>query len=240
VVKAPSLCQEQVTPPCQFPKTKRSTKWCLWHWLKRQPASVQGEFAAYRLMRAEKADGYAFRPRVPEAEWPEGHRWCSGCQTMVPMFYTSGSRCRACASKAAHENRVQDQYGLKPGEYREVVIEGQGNRCGICRARPITVRLAVDHNHQSGRFRGGLCSKCNHELLGAAHDSLPILLRAVAYLMAPPAQGIEAWKAEVERWLAFLPPEERPAADRPADPFSTVPARRGQNGPSRAEAGSPF
>lgn len=238
MTKAPSLCKEVVTPPCQLPKSKRSTKWCIWHWLKRQPASVQTEFAAFRLAKAEAAPGYAFRARVPEAEWPEGRRWCSGCQTMVPMFYTSGSRCRACASKAAHENRVTDQYGLLPGEY-DRVVKGQDGRCGICRARPITVRLAVDHDHVTERFRGGLCSKCNHELLGAAHDSLPILLRAVAYLMSPPAEGIGAWKAEVERWMAFLPERDRPA-DRPSDPFSTVPARRGQAGPTRAEAGTTF
>ena len=43
-------------------------------------------------------------------------------------------------------------------------------------------RLAVDHDHTTNAVRGLLCSKCNHELLGAAHDSLELLERAVAYL----------------------------------------------------------
>ena len=237
VSRSSKPCLEVVTPECQYPRSKRSTKWCVWHWLKRQPASIQTDYAQWRLAKAEKAEGYQYRPRVPEAEWPQGERWCSGCQTMVPNFYTTGSRCKACASKAAHENRVTDQYGLRPGEYDEMFV-AQGRRCAICRGRPIMVRLAVDHDHRTGTRRGLLESKCNHELLGAAHESPSILARALAYLLSPPADGWEAYEAKYREIMEFVGLETYlPAEEETPDPFD---APRQWRGPSRAKAGTPF
>lgn len=237
-VKTPQPCKEDgLATPCPYPRCKRSTKWCLWHWLKRQPATVQAEYAAWRLAQAEKAEGYTFRARVPEVEWPDGKRWCSGCQSFVPRLYCRGSRCIACESGAAHENRVTDQYGLKPGQYKEI-LEAQGRKCAICRARPISVRLAVDHDHRSQAVRGLLCSRCNHDLLGSAHDALPILVRAVAYLLAPPAADAVKWEQTVQDVARVLGVQLRELETPGGDPFST-PAP-GRSGPSRAQAGAPF
>lgn len=230
VVKTAKPCVED---KCPHPRSKRSTKWCVWHWLKRQPATTQSEFAAYRLGVAENKPGYTFRARVPAEEWPEGKRWCSGCQTMVPLFYCRGSRCVACESKAAHENRVTDQYGLEPGQY-DRILEAQGRRCAICRGRPISVRLAVDHDHSHGSVRGLLCSRCNHELLGAAHDSPRLLLRALAYLLAPPAGDAEAWRERLVRLGLEFGVELTDAA--PAESPFAQPSR----GLSRARAGTPY
>lgn len=57
--------------------------------------------------------------------------------------------------------------------------------CEICQ-RPVTFgrggdKLAIDHNHDSGRFRGLLCQDCNI-MLGKARESELILRRAVTYL----------------------------------------------------------
>ncbi len=51
---------------------------------------------------------------------------------------------------------------------REALIELHGNFCGIC-GKPGSAfkkRLAVDHNHSSGKIRGLLCFRCNKFLLG--------------------------------------------------------------------------
>ena len=40
---------------------------------------------------------------------------------------------------------------------------------------------AIDHNHETGAFRGILCLNCN-SLLGMAKDSVKILQKAVDYL----------------------------------------------------------
>jgi hypothetical protein len=155
---------------------------CVWHWLLKQPADVQADRAKLRMSFDN------IRARVPKEEWPPGERWCSGCQSYVPLFYTSGSRCKACASAAAHEARVQKVYGLEPGQYEEL-FEAQGGRCYICQRRSVSRRLAVDHDHRTGRVRGLLCPDpdrgCNHAILGNIRDKA-MAKRIVEYLENPP------------------------------------------------------
>jgi|ERR1035441_1997480 hypothetical protein len=42
-------------------------------------------------------------------------------------------------------------------------------------------RLSIDHDHETGKFRGLLCADCNL-IIGWAHDDVKQLLGAVAYL----------------------------------------------------------
>jgi hypothetical protein len=131
-------------------------------------------------------------PRVPAASWPAGTRFCSGCCSFVPLFYVSGSRCRACASAAAHHGHIEKTYGIGTREYN-AILAVQGGGCAICGARSRTKRFPVDHDHQlTGReaVRGILCKRCNKDLLGSAHDNVDILRRAVAYLEDPPARQV--------------------------------------------------
>ena len=52
--------------------------------------------------------------------------------------------------------------------------------CELCDAAQKN-HLHLDHDHQTGHFRGWLCNKCNLGL-GALGDTLSTLRRAVAYL----------------------------------------------------------
>lgn len=128
------------------------------------------------------------RPRVPAYLWPAGQRWCGSCQSFVDLQDVQGSRCRACNSAATHSARIEKTYGLDDAGYK-ALLAAQGGRCAICRARPQSKRLAVDHDHQTGAVRGLLCSRCNHDLMGAAWDSLAIAHALVGYITAPPALG---------------------------------------------------
>jgi Recombination endonuclease VII len=140
--------------------------------------------------------------RVADSLWPDGWRWCAGCQSLVPTFYTSGSRCRACSSEASHGSMIEKTYNLTAEQYA-ALLELQDHRCAICRARPQSARLAVDHDHRTGKVRGLTCVKCNHELLGAAHDSLDLLQNAVGYLKAPPASG--SWQPPAKEARRAVP-----------------------------------
>lgn len=171
---------------CRYPAAK-GRQFCQWHVLTRSSSDEQAAAARARLAAWVAEMGDVRRYRVPQAEWPEGERWCSGCQSFVPGFYVSGSRCKACVSLAAHERRVETVYGITPEQYAEI-FRRQGGRCAICRAQPRTIRFAVDHDHKTGEVRGILCKRCNHDLLGGGHDSVVGLWGAIAYLLDPPAQ----------------------------------------------------
>jgi hypothetical protein len=127
--------------------------------------------------------------RVPARLWPEGTRFCSGCRSFVPLFYVSGSRCRACASAAAHHGHIQKAYGIGTRQYN-AILAAQGGGCAICGVRARSKRFPVDHDHKTGVVRGILCKRCNKDLLGSAHDDIELLKRAIAYLENPPADAV--------------------------------------------------
>lgn len=91
----------------------------------------------------------------------------------------------------AHELMVQRVYGLGPGDY-DRLLAFQGGKCWICRRATGRVRrLAVDHDHKTGKPRGILCSPCNR-LLGHVRDDPTVLIRAAEYLTSPPARVLDA------------------------------------------------
>lgn len=111
-----------------------------------------------------------------------------------------GPRCRthwraeSLRRKAvSHEKRVQQVYGLEPGEYAQL-YEFQGGFCALCRrATGASRKLSVDHDHATGLVRGLLCRPCN-TMLGHARDKLDFFRRCIQYLHHPPyARMREGW-----------------------------------------------
>lgn len=223
--------------PCGRPllEGKRS---CLWHWLADQPIEKQVEKAderrriAEREWRALHTEPFPFQARVPEREWPNGHRWCSECQMMIPLFYTTGSKCKAHASRAAHASMVERVYKITREEYDQL-LAWQGGRCYICQQVPRVRRLAVDHDHVTGEVRGLLCANdewgCN-VLLRRLLGNLEMARAAVRYVEKYPIQRMRAGEDPVV--VAKAPPsaagarvreQARAAASTPArtqnDPF---------------------
>lgn len=72
------------------------------------------------------------------------------------------------------------KYGLKAGEY-ERMLEAQGGVCAACLKPPVSMRLAVDHDHATGVVRGLLCVCCN-SALGMMKDNLDSILNLAGYL----------------------------------------------------------
>lgn len=179
-------------PDCELPKFRQYQR-CIWHWLMTQPIDEQVRYATHRLKVASEREGYVERKRVPQPEWPAGKRWCSGCQWWVPLFYVSGSRCKACNSRASYESRLAKTYEITPKE-RDELLAFQGGRCAIC-GRVTKKRLAIDHDHKSNEVRGLLCADdewgCNVSLRKLLNDP-EMARRAYAYVLQHPFERMKA------------------------------------------------
>lgn len=120
-------------------------------------------------------------------------RACKDCGSGTRKLPHPGPRCGAChraitrqRKARTHGSRIEKTYGITPDEYATIKAF-QGGKCAICqRATGASKALAVDHRHSDGLVRGCLCSGCN-VLIGRAGDRTDFFLRAIDYLLAPPA-----------------------------------------------------
>jgi transposase len=80
--------------------------------------------------------------------------------------------CTSCVEK--DWPRRQRLYGLSLDELRAMPTQ-----CEICGS---TDRLSVDHNHNTGTYRGVLCSNCNVGL-GHLQEKIGIFIKAIIYLI---------------------------------------------------------
>jgi hypothetical protein len=99
--------------------------------------------------------------------------------------------CRACNKKKCsgrylknkerhRDDRLHHDFGISAEEYDQL-LEKQGGGCAICGEKPRSRRLAVDHDHVTGRVRGLLCD--GHNLaLGHFKDRPDHLRIAAEYL----------------------------------------------------------
>lgn len=72
-------------------------------------------------------------------------------------------------------------FGITLEQY-DIMSETQGNVCAICGGiNPNGKRLAVDHDHKTGKIRGLLCSKCNLAL-GNIKEQISILRSMENYI----------------------------------------------------------
>ena len=112
---------------------------------------------------------------------------CKNCGSTVKFKKKKGV-CVRCHKqwRRDHEKRPKYYYSkasknvlkISPEEYF-LALENQDWACLICKEIP--KRLYVDHCHETGRFRGLLCLKCNSGL-GMFQDSPARLQTAIEYL----------------------------------------------------------
>lgn len=113
-------------------------------------------------------------------------------------------RCKICAIKARREyyqsnneekrrkrreytranpeliakQRAKHKYGITDEEYK--IIKSESAKCAICLSKK---KLVIDHDHESGAFRGVLCTICN-SAIGFLCDDTLLLKRAIEYLQS--------------------------------------------------------
>ena len=79
-----------------------------------------------------------------------------------------------------------NRYGITLEQYNQM-LEKQLHACAICKEPESqiswgkTKRLAVDHDHKTGKVRGLLCQRCN-TTLGRYEDDLYVWENFIAYL----------------------------------------------------------
>jgi hypothetical protein len=76
--------------------------------------------------------------------------------------------------------RLRRLYNITDATYN-ALLDVQGGVCAICGKVPGRYRLAVDHQHDTGKVRGLLCGNCTVGL-GNFRDDRELLLKADHYL----------------------------------------------------------
>lgn len=82
---------------------------------------------------------------------------CSNCAAGVPV--SGNLKCQECID-AARAGQLKHKFGVSVSWYEAKLAE-QENVCAICHKPEEGRRLAVDHDHDTGKVRDLLCGRCN-------------------------------------------------------------------------------
>lgn len=119
----------------------------------------------------------------------DNNKFCSKCKRLLPLSNfskTSGGNylrpeCRKCNNYLSKVRLdLKNKYGMPQKKYKcpiclgnEKDVKGRGNTKNGS--------WVIDHCHETEKFRGWLCHKCNRAL-GGFDDNIEILNRAIDYL----------------------------------------------------------
>ena len=98
------------------------------------------------------------------------------------------ARSRACHKRHYQQWRAQTRkklYGITDEEYYSILLS-RGGVCAICGSTQNNRSLAVDHDHETKRVRGLLCTRCN-TTLGQFNDDPKMFQAAIDYLNRRPS-----------------------------------------------------
>ncbi len=126
-----------------------------------------------------------------DAAHPDGHKArCKICYRADSRHYCNNAtpeRKKKRKAKQREYNRkpgrhIKNRYGISLAQYDEM-LEAQEYGCAICGTTPEEngQRLAVDHDHETGKVRGLLCGGCNRGI-GLFQDRIELLQSAIGYL----------------------------------------------------------
>lgn len=85
------------------------------------------------------------------------------------------------ARDRARRKRARDGGYVMPPHERDCPPRPQDGRCQSCRKPTGIDTLCMDHDHQTGMFRGWVCTECN-KALGLLGDTIAGLEMALSYL----------------------------------------------------------
>lgn len=119
--------------------------------------------------------------------WSDEPRRCPGCRETKPgsEWWRKADYCKTCMAQRNRRAKILRVYGISIEQYDEM-HRAQSGRCAIC----LTTKpggfggkhLHIDHDHETGRVRGLLCSNCN-SAIGKLKDDPGLLAAARDYLL---------------------------------------------------------
>lgn len=119
------------------------------------------------------------------------HRACASCGELLPIESFQKTKdfseyrrkvCTSCYTLG----KTLKEFGLSLDEYNQM-LESQKNVCAICGCAETrtrygkALRLCIDHDNQTGKVRGLLCSNCNVAIGLLQHDPA-LISEALSYL----------------------------------------------------------
>ena len=121
-------------------------------------------------------------------KYPNGYFNPKDCKTCSVVFVPESPSQLYCTVKCRGKNSYYFRnYGITEAEY-ENMKKAQDNRCYLCGGTGFIIgsnnhseKLAVDHDHQSGKIRKLLCHNCNRAL-GLMQDNPELLRKAALYI----------------------------------------------------------
>jgi len=129
--------------------------------------------------------------RIKHRQVLDGFATCKRCHERksvdeFPALLSGKYRCRGCLNEMNHAQQLR-RMKCESAQF-EALLQAQNSRCAICGAshghksrRGTVCRLAIDHDHETGKVRGLLCNNCNRGL-GRFKDSIENLEAAIRYL----------------------------------------------------------
>ena len=116
---------------------------------------------------------HLLKSRCNSCLYAEHRRWTENNPDRVREYRAKDSwtLAKRCARRGITPEQLVDAF------------ERQECCCAICKAEIQLMDSAIDHNHETGEFRGVLCRQCNRAL-GMFKDSTTVLRSALEYLQA--------------------------------------------------------
>jgi len=113
---------------------------------------------------------------------------CNICdiEKEIISFDENRNVCRKCRTKQNNKSisnyKLKSRYGIDIDEYN-IIFSNQNGCCVICGIHQSILynKLAVDHDHTTGKVRGLLCMNCN-TAIGKFNDDIKLLEKAIEYL----------------------------------------------------------